>query len=186
MLGMNQRIWHQALLCDASLAVLGEPTSPIPLGQAQHRASCPYSLCSTALVSKHADPSEAVTRVHHHATGHSRFTQALAAPAGLGEFPLPPPRAAALKSSTAGLLWSWFPNPSKLFSSAVFMSHDFSKAGGCVGLGHNQGSEPQTKFQAGLCFILSYLPSAALSFKLAPINIFSSPITLGVSFISME
>lgn len=71
------------------------------------------------------------------------------------------------------------------FSSAVIRK-GFSKAGGWVGLSHNQGSELQTKFQAGLCFILSYLPSASFSFKLATINIFSSPITLGISFISME
>lgn len=105
---------------------------------------------------------------------HSRFPQAF------GDS-LSPANTAALKSSAVALLWSWFPDPSQLFLSTVFMKHD-SKAGGFVGLSHNQGSKLQTKFQAGLCFILSYLPSASFS----TINIFSSLVILGLSFISIE
>lgn len=54
------------------------------------------------------------------------------------------------------------------FSSTVILKH-FSKAG-C--LSHNQRSELQTKFLAGLCFILSYFPSVSLSFILAQSIIF--------------
>lgn len=69
------------------------------------------------------------------------------------------------------------------FSSST-AQRDFSEAGGRLTWVITQGLSCRQSL--GLCFILSCLPNASFPFKLATINIFSSPITLDISLISME
>lgn len=114
--GDEQGIWHQAFLCSAGLAVLGEPPLPSLWGKPSITTSWPYPLWFTALPSKDVDPSEAKTHVHHHATGHSRFPQAF------GDS-LSPRNTAALKSSTGSTVVVWVSR-----SITVVSLHSFHQA----------------------------------------------------------
>lgn len=111
-----------------------------------------------ALGSKHADPRKDGAHVPPHASGHSRFTREFRCPALAGGIPT----AGVLVSQSITIIcvYSFY----QLWFRTIFLR--------LVGLSHNQGSELQTKFLAGLCFILSYFPSASLSFILAQSIIF--------------
>lgn len=108
--------------------------------------------------SRHADPSKDEAHVGHRVTGHSRFMWAFCCPSLAGGIPT----LVVLVSQpiTINFVYSfhqpWF--------RRIFLR--------LVGLNHNQRSELKTKFLAALCFILSYFPSASLSFILAQSIIF--------------
>lgn len=131
--------------------------SPMSLEPAQH--CCLLAVLSfPTLCSKHADPSKDEAHVGHYVTGRSRFTWVFHHPDLAGG--IPTVVVLVSQSITINFVYS-FHQPC---FQRIFLR--------LAGLSHNQRSELQTKFLAGLGFILNYFPSASLSCILAQSIIF--------------
>lgn len=130
---------------------------PMLLEPAQH--CCLLAFPSfPALGSRHGDPSKDEAHVGHSVTGHSRFTRVFHHPDLAGG--IPSVVVFVSQCITINFVYSFHqPQFGRIFLRLV-------------GLSHNQRSELQTKFLACLGFILSYFPSASLSFILAQSIIF--------------